>query len=350
MNVFLPFQRDKNPVLDEIEQFFEGKFIYDQYQRFDQYNIDVVNIHWPESIFNFKEPNQQDLESLEEELKKWKTKSRIVYTRHNVLPHKNQSEKFIKLYQLILNYADGIIHLGQYSKNELQQSFPNSGKTPSIVIYHPAYTLFKNEISSGDARKHFGIPADKKVILVFGSVRTNDELKLILTAFEKLNIAKKHLLISHLNIYKSLPKTLGQRVSKFMNTQLEKFTYRLKGNLTMNYSFVENSDVQKYLNAADILFIPRINLLNSGNLFLGFSFKKIVVGPAIGNLKEFLEKTGNPTYDPQDISSVTNALAKGLELPPEKGIENYNFVSVHCQPKAIAQSYYQFFHQIKNLA
>ena len=348
MNIFLPFKQDKNPVLDEIQQHFDGDFIYDHFKKYDSYDIDIVNIHWPESIFNFSEPSNQDLEELEDELKKWKTKSKVVFTRHNSLPHKSKSTNFIALYNLVIKYADGIIHLGEYSLNEFATSLPQHSHLKATIIYHPAYTIFENSVSKSDARKKLNIPLHKKVILVFGSLRTEKELDLVLNSFDALKIKNKHLIISYLNIYKPLPKTAKQRITKFINTKIERIKLQLKSDLTVNYTFIENNDVQNYLNAADVLFLPRINLLNSGNLFLGLSFKKVVVGPEIGNITEVLKATQNPFFDPKDIESATLALEKGLAISDNKGNENYNFVNNHCQPIDIAKSYYKFFSEIIN--
>lgn len=346
MNVFLPFERDKNPVLDEIEKHFNGNFIYDYYKNFDNHKIDVVNIHWPESIFNYAEPTLKQINDLEKELINWKGKAKIVFTRHNKHPHKNKSQRFIDLYNLIISYADGIIHMGNYSLKEFSENYEKFKATPSAIIYHPAYTLFKNKISKLQARKKLGLLPNKKVILVFGSVRTYEELQLIIDSFNLLEEKNKHLLISNLNIYKKLPKTFKDRILKFTNSKIEKLKFQLKKDITINYSFIENEEVQTYLNAADVLFIPRIDLLNSGNLFLGFSFKKVVVGPEIGNLTEFLQRTNNPTFNPKSSISASKALKKGLILSDKKGIENYTFVTEHCQPKDIAKSYYSFFNQL----
>ncbi|MBL1233291.1 MAG: hypothetical protein P1U44_09835 [Vicingaceae bacterium] len=346
MNIFLPFKKDKNPVLDEIEQYFDGNFIYDHYKNFDNHQIDIVNIHWPESIFNYSEPSLNDLSDLETELKKWKTKSKIVYTRHNILPHKSKSENLIELYRLVLQYCDGIIHMGNYSKTELESHYTELSIKKSIVIPHPAYTLFKNQISKSEARKKLKIGEYKNVILVFGSIRTKAELKLIKTAFNNLKLENKYLLISNLNIYKPLPTTFLQRVKKFSLTKAEKLRLSLSNNVTINYNFIENNDVQVYLNAADVLLIPRIDLLNSGNVFLGFSFKKIVVGPKIGNIAEVLEITNNPAFSPKDANSATLALESAFKLHKKKGIENYNFVNNNCHPIIIAKSLKNFFNQL----
>jgi hypothetical protein len=58
------------------------------------------------------------------------------------------------------------------------------------------------------------------------------------------------------------------------------------------------------------VLIPRHEALNSGNVFLGFTFGKPVVGPDIGNIGEVLTLTGNPTFDPKCPRTVVDALAK----------------------------------------
>lgn len=68
------------------------------------------------------------------------------------------------------------------------------------------------------------------------------------------------------------------------------------------------------MSAADLVFIPRIDILNSGNVFLGLTFNKIVVGPAVGNIEEQLKELDLPVFDPKKRKSVIVALNKGISL------------------------------------
>ncbi len=61
---------------------------------------------------------------------------------------------------------------------------------------------------------------------------------------------------------------------------------------------------------ADVLFIPIIKSLNSGNVALGNTFGKVVVGPNYGVIGEELEKLGNPVFD---VDQIEKTLKKAIE-------------------------------------
>lgn len=346
MNVFLPFKRDANIVLDEIEHHFNGNFIYDSYSNFNKHKVDIINIHWPESIFGFSIPTDKQLDDLEKNFMEWKKTKKIVYTRHDAEPHVHTNKNNKLLYELVIKYADAIIHLGKYSLTEFKKKYPNYLNKKMTIISHPAYTLFENNSTKNEARNILKIPLHKKVILVFGSVRTNEEAGLIFNAFNQVKNNNKFLLISNFNVYKPLPKNLIQRVKKYINSKLEHLNHFLKRNTLINYGFVSNNKVQVYLNAADVIFVARKKILNSGNVFLGYSFKKIVVGPDIGNVSEYLKVVNNPFFNPLNVQSVSNALDKGLNYSKEKGDSNYQFVHDNYHPSKIASLYYDFFTEL----
>ena len=67
-----------------------------------------------------------------------------------------------------------------------------------------------------------------------------------------------------------------------------------------------------YFTAADVVFIQRLRILNSGNLPMGFYYGRPVLGPAVGDVGEILQEAGNPTFDPEDAPSVATALRRAL--------------------------------------
>lgn len=91
-------------------------------------------------------------------------------------------------------------------------------------------------------------------------------------------------------------------------------------------------EVQVYLKAADLVFVPRFNTLNSGNVALGFTFGKVVTGPGYGVIGETLNKTGNPVFDPVDLNSVCDAISAGFELAEAgHGIKNKEYANHHMK-------------------
>ena len=86
--------------------------------------------------------------------------------------------------------------------------------------------------------------------------------------------------------------------------------------------------MKDWLSASDIVFIQRIEILNSGNLPLAFSAKKKVVGPDVGNVGEILNETGNYVFNPNDRSSVRQSVLNAVNDMRNSnllGIQNYHY-------------------------
>ncbi|WP_332023313.1 hypothetical protein, partial [Kaistella sp.] len=191
MNVFLPIISLQNTFLDEIEAKFNGRFIYDHYRNIDNYEVDIVNLHWPDSVFS---DNQYEYSDFKEWLTEIRTKYPVVYTRHNTVSHTLHSKEALEFNDYINISCHAVHHFGYYSLEEHKQLYPDyNGR--HAVIGHPLYRNLKNEISREEARKSLGIPLDSKVLLVFGVVRNDVERKLILRLFNNLNISRKYLLV-----------------------------------------------------------------------------------------------------------------------------------------------------------
>ncbi|RED48364.1 glycosyltransferase family protein [Seonamhaeicola aphaedonensis] len=335
MKVFLPFQRNNNSFIDEIEYYFEGSFIYgDLYDYKADYQI--VNIHWPEAIFRWQNPTDADLEELERCLKLWKAKSKIVYTCHNTLPHNTQLTNAEKLYYLVLKYADGFIHLGTYGKNQLINTFDFIKNKSHTIIPHPLYLKYKKEVKINKAKNYLGVNENAKVVLVFGKIRTKQERKLILGAFGKLNVKNKLLLVSRMPYF--LDWVPSWRL-KVLLKKIVRFYYSLFSKYKFFYDFVKKEDVALFFTAADVVFIPRFNHLNSGNVFLAFSYNKTVVGPKTGNITENLNNECHYLYDPSSITSASKALKKALCHR-----KTYNYLEVYTPnlPFNVSKSYSNF--------
>ena len=101
---------------------------------------------------------------------------------------------------------------------------------------------------------------------------------------------------------------------KYFVRDMQRVFYRLHPQYKFGHTFVPDDQVQCYLNASDVLLIQRRNPLNSGNLVLGFTFGRVVVGPNQGNVGEILRTTGNPVFEPGCAKSFSNALDRGLTL------------------------------------
>lgn len=323
-----------------------------------QGNFDIVHLHFPEYMtFHHEEQYASGLQdSLIEEtrscLQWWSERARIVITRHVLLPHDAlQDPQWEKMYEAVYQYCDGVVHFAtasidefknRYSKTEFYHNHPIH-----FVIPHHNYASLPNTIQRDEARAKLGIPLDRKVMLVFGAIRNMEERSLILETFQSLKIHHKLLLVSR---WKEQLVNVRWIRLKYWLRDLSRLYYRLHPNYHFNYGFVDEADTQIYLNAADLLFIPRLKVLNSGNITLGMTFGKVVVGPDSWDVGQLLKETGNPVFDPNHPATAAKAVEKGFSLAAEGkiGQANQTLALNEWSATQCAEKYLQFYQEVRN--
>jgi glycosyltransferase involved in cell wall biosynthesis len=289
-------------------------------------DYDIVHLHFPEYLtYAIQDAYTNGLDAgligeTEKRLRFWADRARLVATRHNSLPHAALGNPmWEKMYDMYYRYMDGVAH---FSKGGIEEFRRRHGNTDfyreheplHTVIPHQNYASLPNQISREGARARLGIGAESNVMLVFGAIRNFEERELILRTFRGLKVPRKVLLVSR---WRERLANVSWIRLKYWLRDLTRLYYRLQPAYRFNYGFVEEADAQIYLNAADVLFIPRLQVLNSGNVTLGMTFGRVVVGPDAGNVGELLRETGNPVFDPARPETAAAAVQEGFRLARE---------------------------------
>lgn len=294
-------------------------------------NYDVVHLHWPEYLLKWKEPTEFELLFLEKVLKEWKQKSKIVVTRHNYHPHYSDTEPFRQLYKLVYHYADGVVHLGHFCHKEYQQRYSEfASNQKHAVIPHALFTTYPNRTNSTEAREKLKISSKAFVMLVFGRVQSAAEKSLVLKAFDNIHITNKKLLAP------------GWRPAPGKEPVNRLTWFRVKHSKTycICNNFISEEDVQYYMHASSLVFIPRVDTLNSGIPFLVAPFQKPMVGPDCGNIEETLNTLGCKVFDVALSSSIIEAIRESLS----KRFDGYNQEKLSLfQPQVVSEQYFQFY-------
>lgn len=297
-------------------------------------DYDIVHIHIPEHMTYAIEEEyfsglkhgpehgltQRMIDETCLRLKYWADKSHIVVTRHVLLPHDAvEDPMWERMYELIYRHADGVAHFAQASVDEFRERYRDTvwhrGREPvHAIIPHQNYASLPNRVSREEARRKLGIDRDSRVMLVFGAIRNDRELALVRDTFDGLRVKRKLLLVSS---WRERLRKISWIRLKYWVRDLTRLYYRLHPSYHFHYGFVEEADAQLYLNAADVLFIPRFRVLNSGNVTMGMTFGKVVVGPDSWDVGELLRKTGNPVFDPDRPETAAAAVEEGFRLAAE---------------------------------
>lgn len=271
---------------------------------------DIVHIQFPEVIFKWRKPTENGLKALRQRIDWFKQQgSKIVYTRHNAAPHYCCDPNKLELYRIIETQCDAIIHLGEYSRQDFNRLYPGN-KIKHFVISHHIYDLCGYTFPSKDnARERLKIPAEKFVILTFGSYRNEEEQELVIKAFEQLPVDHKFLLAPgfYNNCFVNRKTPIRNRFKYY----IQKKKFQLDKSVALQqHGKIDNTFLPYYFSAADIVLIQRKAILNSGNVPMAFFFHKAVAGPDFGNIGELLRQTGNPTFNLTDSLSVVHAISQ----------------------------------------
>jgi hypothetical protein len=296
-------------------------------------DYDVIHLHFPEYLtFQLTRAYIDGLSDhliaeVRTRLAFWSTRARLVVTRHVLLPHDAREDPmWEKLYSLFYSFADAVAHFGRASVVEFEDRYANlafvRGYPPMHrVIPHQNYSSLPNDISRQEARRRLGIDEQAEVMLVFGAIRSDDERDLIATAFTGLEPGKRVLLIPRWR--EKLPNVSWIRL-KYWLRDLNRLYYRLHPKYFFGYDFVPEGDTQIYLNACDVLFIPRLWVLNSGNVTLGMTFGRVVVGPDAWDVGEILRENQNPVFDPNRPLTAAAAVERGFALARQGEVSRTN--------------------------
>jgi glycosyltransferase involved in cell wall biosynthesis len=302
---------------------------------------DVVHVHWPEALCAWERPTLGRLRKISETLTRWRAQgAALVVTRHNARPHFYRDGVADELYQTFLERADGIIHLGNASRAALAGD-TSCRQTVIPLGADPHVSLTGRE----EARSAMRIPTDAYVVLVFGAIRHFEEQRLTLDAVRSLRRRTRNVVLlaprwveATRPSWKSHPL---QRMAAFLADRKARRLLRVGG------GFVEEHRVGWYFGAADIVFIPRIDVLNSDILPQAYAYERAVVGPRTGNLTEILDKTGNFTYPPGDADAAARALdaARGADLAA-LGARNRSYAAEHWNWESVSRAHLGFYEQL----
>lgn len=360
MKILIPYDVTttgmKNPYLfllmRELHQFEEITELLDGYGWLHEPGTyDIIHLHWPELLVKSQLPDMSRTNLLREShfdrvlesiKKKQEGGAKVIITIHNEKPHKDKSGLFADFYREVYSLSNGFIHMGEASKNRLGKDYTAEIQhKPEFVIPHGDYSFFPENLNRPECRNRLNIMDNERMLLSFGAVRSKDELELGIDAFQKAGLENGVYFIagSIPNPYRSQPEHFIVRKKLYANI----FNNRIR----THEKTIAPDDVQIYLKSADLLMISRFNTLNSGNIALGFTFGKVVIGPDYGVIGEILKETGNPVFDPSNIDSVSDAIIQGFELADKgHGMANKQYANKNMRWSQIAQDTFEAYQSL----
>ena len=285
---------------------------------------DVFHLHWIQSCYNLA-PNKvvQSLWSTLRNLRHlfWLKSQgyQLVWTVHNTFSHHCNAPLLEQNFRWILSrLCSDIIVMSEHSWREFAQMY---GRTHRVhIVPHGNYIgAYPNQISRTEARQLLGIAPHKTVLLHFGKIKPYKGIKQLIAAFKQIKDTEAVLLIAGLCREREFLTEIKQAI-------------KADPRIVLRPDFIEDENVQVYMNACDWVTLPYQKVLNSGSALLALSFGRPVIVPQQGSLTELIADGEHGFCYVRD-DELAAALNRALATPPEC------WQQMCAQAYAIAQKY-----------
>lgn len=266
---------------------------------------DLVHIHWTSPICQAADSYDiaaTRLSDLARSMRQAKQRGvRMLWTVHNKFPHEvKYADLEHELAQLLLEMGDVIIQINPHTAEAVADAYI----IPPEKLYtlpHSSYLgIYPDAVNRERARDVLGVPQSSPTLGFIGQLRPYKGLKTLLLAAELMSrqIEDMTLLLAG----KVWPEALDV-IEPALPRSVRVVRY---------HSFVDDSDLQLWLKAADVMVFPYGRVLNSGSVHLSSTFGRSCVLPAEPHLvKQFEGERWVTFYD--NNSEAETELARAAE-------------------------------------
>ncbi len=305
--VFVPYWGAGNPYQDaladqivaqgaKVQQLFSLRLLF-HHGVFLRRKPDVVHLHWL-PVFGWRQLRAFRCFALVMRLVLLRLRGiPLVWTVHNLVPHESRHPKMDWLLaRVVAGLSNGIIVHGQSAKQQAMDTWRFHDPDRFAVIPHGNYTRnYPNDISRAAARDRLALDNSRLTFLFLGAVRPYKGVLELIQVFRRLPADRVSLLIA------------GQPLNDDFAREIETAIGDMD-NVHFTPGFVEEDQVQVYMNAADVVTLPYRHVLSSGAALLAMSFGKPCVAPAVGCLGDVLDASGAFLYDPESETGLAESM------------------------------------------
>jgi glycosyltransferase involved in cell wall biosynthesis len=244
----------------------------------------------------------------------------IYFVMHNKVAHDKEIRSIsMFLVKFILHRADKIIILSHTSKQEIlnivgEKKFIKYNLNDRICfVPHPNYiTAYPSDKSCEYQRESLGIEDNDFVFLFMGLVRPYKNVDVLIKAFKEAKMPNAKLIIAGNPQPASYKEILNGIIAESRN-------------IIPLFKFISNGAIESLMRISDVCVLPFDieNSLNSGSVYLSFSFKKTVIAPPIATIHNFDDYRDKMfIYEYSIPESHIKALKEALNHCYEKHIDN----------------------------
>jgi len=274
--------------------------------------FDLLHHQWPEELSGWRVPGPAQLAEIKALLAWWQARTKCIFTVNNLHPHGFQGNAaYRELYSEVIRKCHLITHYTEASWRLLCDEYPEARDAKHLVHSPFNYErLLPLQHARGSRRSDLGIPEKDFVVLIFGALRSWEEICLIRSGFDRARIPHKRLLMAGKCNVGGIGRTRWQR--RWRQFVWEQWLRR-RGAI-VHTEYIPEDGLFRFFDSSDTVLVPRIRSLNSALPAIGMTFGRAIVAPSHGSYPDVLAGTGNLLYESGDPDSLARALERMAAL------------------------------------
>lgn len=221
---------------------------------------------------------------------------RLVWTVHNLYPHDSIHLHLDRVVRLDLaGRSDALIVHCEYARRCVTEHFYRTEGVHTIPHGH-FIDAYPNTVTREEARSRLGLTRDQFVYLFFSNVRRYKGVERLVETFHTLPGDHLRLLLA---------AKVKSDYSRDVVTMARRSDPRV---VVRTAEFFPVADFQVFMNAADVVVFPFLEVLTSGSVITAMSFRRPVIAPALGCLPELVDDRMGILYEAADRTGLRKAM------------------------------------------
>jgi beta-1,4-mannosyltransferase len=239
---------------------------------------------------------------------------RLVLTVHDFQNHDSRNwpiEHLVGGY--FARRLDALIVHGQTAKKIVETRWRGCSSNQISVIPHGHYIQsYKNCIGAEVARVSLGLEPSNLVFLFVGLIRPYKGLSEMIEVFKGCAHPGARLVIAG----KLASDEIGNKIALAVQGD---------SRITFVPGYVHDDEIQRYMNACDVVVLPYKRVFTSGAAVLAMSFGKPCIAPRLGCVPDMLDEEGAVFFDPAVDGDLERAFQKVIACRERlAGMGRYN--------------------------
>jgi glycosyltransferase involved in cell wall biosynthesis len=236
--------------------------------------------------------------------------TKIICIADNIIPHEKRIGD-----SLFTSYFTKSIHAFIAMSEQVMKDMNMLGiKQKKILLPHPIFNHFGNQVSRQEGLKGLQIETDKKIILFFGFIRYYKGVDILLKAMADQRTKENgYVLLIAGEFYED--------EEKYLNIIKEE---NLEKQVIIHNKFISEENIKFYFSAADVLIQPYRHATQSGVTPLALHFNLPMIVTRVGGLSESVVDKQTGLITEPNSKSIADSIIEYFETGKEAFVTHLN--------------------------